>query len=56
MKILKVIYIQLFICLLIFISLTLLRLFDTENFNEFSKLYSKYAHFDTNVSLVLEGK
>ncbi len=56
MKILKIFYVQLFICLLIFLALTSFRFFDTKGFVEFSKLYSKYAYFDTNISLVYEGK
>ena len=56
MKIIKIFYIQMFICLLIFLAFTSLRMFDVKGFDEFSEIYSFYAYFDTNVSLVYEGR
>ncbi len=56
MKILRIVYIQLFFCMLIFLALTVFRFFDNSGFSEFSKIYSKYAYYDTDISLVYEGK
>lgn len=56
MEIFKVIYLQFFICILIFLSLTTFRLFDEKSFDDFSAVFSKYAYFDTDLSLIYEGE
>lgn len=55
MKLLKILYVQLFICLLLFITLTALRVFDSDRFIGFSEIYSSYAYYDTDISLVYNG-
>lgn len=55
MKLLKILYVQLFICLLLFIMLTALRVFDSDRFIGFSEKYSSYAFYDTDISLVYNG-
>ena len=47
---------QFLVCLLIFLILTGIKLFDNKEYNKTKEIFEEYAHFDTNVSLVYEGK
>ena len=54
-KLLTVWMIELIFLTAIFLGLTCIRVFDSNNFNQIISVYKEYACFDANAALVLEG-
>ena len=49
-------FIQLFFATVLILLVTAMRFFDSKNFDEFKSVYSSYASFDTDTSLVYDGE
>lgn len=54
--IINIILIQLLTCVLIILSITLVKFLDAKGYNSFIENYKQKATYDTSVSLVYEGK
>ena len=52
---LKVLIVQLLLCLLVILTISAMRIFSTNHFEQFVSFYKENARYDTNVSLVYEG-
>jgi len=52
---LKVLIVQLLLCLLVILTISAMRIFSTNHFEKFVSFYKENARYDTNVSLVYEG-